>query len=174
MTRNCQVRFEGERGAARLLAQPTARRAHRFPHPRAGLRPVEHPGGQLHYPKPPAPACTGGPAARALPPATSRYTPCTRWVGASSTRGQAGPGFDDRPTVLHHDEGRALLDATATDLGWDTATFSVAETGCRRRSLPVNPLADDEARRDDPAWPLAQVSPIGACDGMARSTSFLC
>ena len=63
-------------------------------------------------------------------------------------------GFDDRPTVLHHDEGRALLDATATDLGWDTATFSVAElaTAVDRCRL----LADDEARRDDPVWPLAQ------------------
>ena len=63
-------------------------------------------------------------------------------------------GFADRPAVLHHDEGRALLGATATDLGWDTATFSVAElaTAVDRCRL----LADDEARHDDPAWPLAQ------------------
>ena len=56
--------------------------------------------------------------------------------------------------MLHHDEGRALLGATATDLGWDTATFSVAElaTAVDRCRL----LADDEARRNDPAWPLAQ------------------
>jgi len=63
-------------------------------------------------------------------------------------------GFDDRPTVLHQDEGRALPGSTATDLGWDTATFSVAElaTAIDRCRL----LADDEVRRDDPAWPLAQ------------------
>ena len=63
-------------------------------------------------------------------------------------------GFDDRPTVLHHDEGRALLDATATDLGWDTATFSVAELAAAVDRCRL--LADDVARRDDPAWPLAQ------------------
>ena len=63
-------------------------------------------------------------------------------------------GFDDRPAVLHHDEGRALLGATATALGWDTATFSVAElaTAVDRCRL----LADDGARCSDPAWPLAQ------------------
>ena len=63
-------------------------------------------------------------------------------------------GYDDRPTVLHQDEGRALLGTTAAELGWDTATFSVAElaTAVDRCRL----LADDEVRRDDPAWPLAQ------------------
>ena len=63
-------------------------------------------------------------------------------------------GFDDRPAVLHHDEGRALLGATATALGWDTATFSLAElaTAVDRCRL----LADDGARCSDPAWPLAQ------------------
>jgi len=63
-------------------------------------------------------------------------------------------GFDDRPAVLHHDQGRALLGATATALGWDTATFSVAElaTAVDRCRL----LADDGARCNDPAWPLAQ------------------
>src|SRR5205814_10428740 len=63
-------------------------------------------------------------------------------------------GFDDRPAVLHHDEGRALLGATATALGWDTATFSVTElaTAVDRCRL----LADDGARCNDPAWPLAQ------------------
>ncbi len=63
-------------------------------------------------------------------------------------------GFDDRPTVLHHDEGRALLDATATDLGWDTATFSLTELAAAVDRCRL--LADDVARRDDPAWPLAQ------------------
>ena len=63
-------------------------------------------------------------------------------------------GFDERPSVLHRDEGRALLSATAADLGWDTATFSVAELSAavdRCRLLPV-----EEARRKDPVWPLAQ------------------
>ena len=63
-------------------------------------------------------------------------------------------GFDDRPAVLHHDEGRALLGATATDLGWDTATFSVAELAAAVDRCRL--LADDEARCNDPAWPLAQ------------------
>ncbi len=63
-------------------------------------------------------------------------------------------GFDDRPAVLHYDEGRALLDATATDLGWDTATFSVAELAAAVDRCRL--LADDEARCNDPAWPLAQ------------------
>ncbi len=62
-------------------------------------------------------------------------------------------GFADRPAVLHHDEGRALLGATATDLGWDTSTFSVAElaTAVDRCRL----LADEDIRLADPAWPLA-------------------
>jgi len=63
-------------------------------------------------------------------------------------------GFADRPAVLHQDEGRALLNATATDLGWDTATFSVAELAIAVDRCRL--LADDEARQDDAAWPLAQ------------------
>jgi len=63
-------------------------------------------------------------------------------------------GFADRPAVLHQDEGRALLSATANDLGWDTATFSIAElaTAVDRCRL----LAADESSQDDVAWPLAQ------------------
>src|SRR5919201_800339 len=63
-------------------------------------------------------------------------------------------GFDERPSVLHRDEGRALLSATAADLGWDTATFSVAELGAAVDRCRL--LADDKARRDHPVWPLAR------------------
>jgi DNA helicase-2/ATP-dependent DNA helicase PcrA len=63
-------------------------------------------------------------------------------------------GFDERPSVLHRDEARALLGAAAADLGWDTATLSVAELGAAVDRCRL--LADDEARRDQPMWPLAQ------------------
>jgi DNA helicase II / ATP-dependent DNA helicase PcrA len=63
-------------------------------------------------------------------------------------------GFDERPSVLHRDEARALLGAAAADLGWDTAALSVAELGAAVDRCRL--LADEEARRDQPMWPLAQ------------------
>lgn len=62
-------------------------------------------------------------------------------------------GYDERPTVVHHDEARALLGAVATDQGWDLASLPLAELvpavdRCRL-------VADDQARRCDPLAPLA-------------------
>jgi DNA helicase-2/ATP-dependent DNA helicase PcrA len=62
-------------------------------------------------------------------------------------------GFDDRPTVLHSAEKRALLESTAAELGWHSGTFSVAELqeAVDRCRLLANP----EAQSADPLWRLA-------------------
>ena len=64
-------------------------------------------------------------------------------------------GYDDRPTVLHHDEARALLASSAEAMGWDLQTVPVAElaTDVDRCRL----LVDAEARHADPLGPLAAV-----------------
>jgi DNA helicase-2/ATP-dependent DNA helicase PcrA len=62
-------------------------------------------------------------------------------------------GYDDRPTVLHHADARALLTSAASRLGWDPATFPVGELAPavdRCRLLP-----DEEARQSDPLARLA-------------------
>lgn len=62
-------------------------------------------------------------------------------------------GYDDRPTIVHHDEARALLGAVAADQGWDLVSLPVSELAAavdRCRLLP-----DDQARRSDPLASLA-------------------
>jgi DNA helicase-2/ATP-dependent DNA helicase PcrA len=61
-------------------------------------------------------------------------------------------GYEDRPSVLHHDEARALLASVADSLGWDLNSVSVAElaTAVDRHRLST----DLEARRSDPLLPL--------------------
>jgi DNA helicase-2/ATP-dependent DNA helicase PcrA len=63
-------------------------------------------------------------------------------------------GFHDRPAVLHPDERRALLRATAAELGWNTEMFSLSElaAGVDRCRL----VASCEDMMDDPFWPLAR------------------
>ena len=63
-------------------------------------------------------------------------------------------GYEDRPSVLHHEEARALLASAAGALGWDLATVPVGElaTAVDRCRL----LVDEEARKTDPLAPLAE------------------
>jgi DNA helicase II / ATP-dependent DNA helicase PcrA len=63
-------------------------------------------------------------------------------------------GYEDRPSVLHHEEARALLSSAAGALGWDLASVAVGElaTAVDRCRL----LVDAEARRTDPLAPLAE------------------
>jgi DNA helicase II / ATP-dependent DNA helicase PcrA len=62
-------------------------------------------------------------------------------------------GFEDRPSVLHHQEARALLASTAESLGWDLAAVPVSEltTAVDRCRL----IPDEEVREADPLAPLA-------------------
>jgi DNA helicase-2/ATP-dependent DNA helicase PcrA len=62
-------------------------------------------------------------------------------------------GYGDRPTVVHHDEARALLGAVATDQGWDLASLPLAELVAAVDRCRL--LADDQARRCDPLAALA-------------------
>jgi superfamily I DNA/RNA helicase len=62
-------------------------------------------------------------------------------------------GYEDRPSVLHHDEARALLASAADALGWDLRSVPVGELATavdRHRLLP-----DAEVRQNDPLAPLA-------------------
>jgi DNA helicase-2/ATP-dependent DNA helicase PcrA len=62
-------------------------------------------------------------------------------------------GFEDRPSVLHHQEARALLASTAESLGWDLEAVPVGELIAavdRCRLIP-----DGELRDADPLAPLA-------------------
>ncbi len=63
-------------------------------------------------------------------------------------------GYEDRPSVLHHEEARALLASAAGALGWDLATVPVGElaTAVDRCRL----LVDEEARKTDPLASLAE------------------
>ncbi len=62
-------------------------------------------------------------------------------------------GYDDRPTVLPHDEARALLAYAAAGLGWDEATAPLAELAIAVDRCRL--LADERARRSDPLASLA-------------------
>jgi len=62
-------------------------------------------------------------------------------------------GFGARPTVLAHDEARALLAAVAADQGWDLATFPLSELAAAVDRCRLT--TDAVARRADPLAELA-------------------
>jgi superfamily I DNA/RNA helicase len=62
-------------------------------------------------------------------------------------------GYDDRPSVLHHQEARALFAATAESLGWDLESIPVDEV--MNAADRCRLLADSEARETDPLAQLA-------------------
>ncbi len=62
-------------------------------------------------------------------------------------------GFDQRPTVLAHDEARALLAAVAADQGWDLSAFPPGELAAAVDRCRV--AVDDMVRRADPLAELA-------------------
>jgi DNA helicase II / ATP-dependent DNA helicase PcrA len=64
-------------------------------------------------------------------------------------------GYQDRPTVLHQDEARALLVSAADALGWDLQNVSIANLADDVERCRL--LADAEARQSHPLHPLASV-----------------
>jgi len=62
-------------------------------------------------------------------------------------------GYEDRPSVLHHEEAWALLASAASGLGWDLATVSIGELATAVDRCRLLPGA--EARQADPLAPLA-------------------
>jgi DNA helicase-2/ATP-dependent DNA helicase PcrA len=62
-------------------------------------------------------------------------------------------GYDDRPTVVHQEEARALLGAVAADQGWDLGSVPLAELAAAIDRCRL--LADEQARRSEPLAPLA-------------------
>src|SRR5262249_54306312 len=62
-------------------------------------------------------------------------------------------GYEDRPSVLHQDEARALLASTAESLGWDPAVCPLSELAAAVDRCRL--VADPEARQADPLAPVA-------------------
>lgn len=64
-------------------------------------------------------------------------------------------GYQDRPTVLHQDEARALLASAADALGWDLQNVSISDLadGVERCRL----LSDADSRQSHPLHTLASV-----------------
>jgi DNA helicase II / ATP-dependent DNA helicase PcrA len=63
-------------------------------------------------------------------------------------------GYEDRPSVLHQDEARALLASAAGTLGWDLAAVPVGELASAVDRCRL--LMDDQARKSDPLASLAE------------------